>query len=171
MQLDKELGQHAEVIEKMKMASRGIEQNLIEKVDLARSLQDLSDERKEDLAKLTKKYEQQVSDKDKKLDELRLQLTSSSNQETVTLADMERLRKAHTDALSGKESEMQKLREQLIAAQEKEKLRLSLNEQMSQLKLEQSAALSKRDKELSDLRSQLEKAKQDAISQAANIKN
>ena len=111
----------------MRLASRGLEQNLIEKVDLARSLQDLSDERKEDLAKLTKLYEQQVSDKDKKLDELRLQLTGS-NKEAVMLADMERLKKAHADALSGKESEMQKLREQLLAAQAKEQLQPALNE-------------------------------------------
>ena len=38
MQLDKLLGQHAEEMERMKLASRGLEQNLIEKVDLARSL-------------------------------------------------------------------------------------------------------------------------------------
>ena len=57
LEMDKEFSIQAEEIERMKLASRGLEQNLIEKVDLARSLQDLSDERKEELEKLTKLYE------------------------------------------------------------------------------------------------------------------
>ena len=124
----------------MKLASRGLEQNLIEKVDLARSLQNLSDERKGDLEKLTKVYELQVSEKDKKLDEMRLKL-HGNNQQEVVLADMEQLKKAHADALAGKESEMQKLREQLLAIQDQSQ-QPSLHEQVSQLKLEHSAALS-----------------------------
>ena len=57
MELDRDLSMLTEEMDRVKLASRGLEQNLIEKVDLARSLQDLSDERKEDLEKLTKLYE------------------------------------------------------------------------------------------------------------------
>ena len=57
MELDRDLSMLTEEMERVKLASRGLEQNLIEKVDLARSLQDLSDERKDELEKLTKLYE------------------------------------------------------------------------------------------------------------------
>ena len=128
----------------MKLASRGLEQNLIEKVDLARSLQDLSDERKEELERLTKLYEKDVSQKDKTLDELRLKL-NGDNQQKVKIDDMERLKKAHADALNGKEMELQKLRELLENDNKKKtennEIPVALNEQISQLKVEHSEAL------------------------------
>ena len=115
MELDGEMGMQAEEIQRLSLASRGLEQNLIEKVDLARSLQDLSDERKEELEKLTQLYEQEVSEKDKKLEALRLQL-SGNDRHALILADMERLKKAHNKALQGTENEMQKIKEQLQVA-------------------------------------------------------
>ena len=143
----------AEALTRMKLESRGLEQNLIEKADMARSLQDLSDDRKDEIEKLAKMYEQEVSEKDRKLDDLRLKL-SGNDQQAVLLADMERLKKAHADALSGKESELQKIREQILSNE----LQPSLHDQISRLKLEHSEALSDRDAELGDLRTQLEKA-------------
>lgn len=105
----------------------------------------MNDERKEEIDRLTKLYEREVSEKDQKLEALRLQLTGNDKQ-AVLLADMERLKKAHADALMSKEIELNKVREELLAAQN---IQPSLNEQISQLKVEHGAALAEKDDKLS----------------------
>ena len=99
----------ADLIDRLKFDKRGLKQNLIEKADLAVSLQNLNDERKGEndklssqLSKLKKNHKESVMTKLNEMEELKKQLKAHDGQKASMGQTQTKLQDQHKKALKDK---------------------------------------------------------------------